>query len=239
MTIPSRAHTQYAFLKGIDSGCAVYKKIQPAFKKWVKQQQIGWIARYGPRKTGVGILHKFHSRANRDLTTLSVEEADFLRGKCGLMILPIQWKMGGGKNLNAATGKSMGEKMAKWAQAMGIPRGVHLWCDLEGHATKRAGIRKCQEYVNAWAAVVTSKNYGYKAGLYSARSLPRGWATQHLDALKGITCFWQCAQRTVPKPSMGCSIKQSSQTFVWLNHRKYTYDPDIIYPHSHPPVLWA
>jgi hypothetical protein len=124
---------------------------------------------------------------------------------------------------------------------MGIPKKVHLWCDLEGKAATQAGVKGCMSYVSGWAYEV--RKVGYQAGLYLSQSLPNRLSTADLHNLVNgtyltqellirgavpynlasymplVTCFWKAANTIPALPFGSFSIKQSGQQYhYWRCH---------------------
>ena len=243
---------------GLDT-CQVIndKNKQDFYDELVKKRGYRWIARYGPRWPGsTGCRIKSHPKGHYKCpvsSTLSLDESKLLRDELKLHILPVQFRPPNSAVLNKYYGTRQGKFFVQWAKCMGIPKGVHLWCDLEGKATqngkgRQAQLNNCVTYVNAWAAEAVKA--GYRAGLYISQSLPGGFASIHLAAMPLVTCFWKSATN-VPKPPGGFSIIQSRQLYIYrglkcrynnnkiVRHR-FVYDADDLKPSVWGnPWLWA
>lgn len=255
---------------GIDTVHRITPLVEDPFKVWVKKRGVRFIARYGPRnydefdrkshpldffgskKVKKRVKGVYKTIRITKYYVLAVDEAKFLREECKLMILPVQFAPGA----VLGNGKIVGNRMARWATKMGIPRGVHLWCDLEGNAAVKAGVSGCMAFVDEWSAAVDKA--GYNAGLYLSLALPwrpRRLKSEDLEKLKHVTCFWRSVHSSICVPKGGFDIKQGSQTHAWLFcgrdlqkkkiWQKLHYDPDKACATSTPsnpkvrPILWA
>jgi hypothetical protein len=136
--------------------------------------------------------------------TLSRSESR-LWGQAGIFLAPIQWGPSKGDRLCAELGHQWGVAAAKYARWLGVPDGVHLWFDVEGALTIKAGDRATIAHVEAQAAAAIS--YGYRAGGYFSLPLPLTGAQMY--GLKGITSYWLAAQRALEVPlPRGEAIRQ-------------------------------
>lgn len=166
--------------------------------------------------------------------SLWTEEVKYLHA-AGLSILPIQYKPRSSDNLNSKLGRQWGEYHAKMAARLSVPRGVHLFCDLEGKATYKRqnmsdNIKYCVEFVHAWAQQVINERY--KAGLYLSKGLPylrlRGLPSQYSDlinklsAIPEVTCYWRSLHADLPEPKRGYSIFQGNQITLEDKRRWFT-----------------
>lgn len=222
--------------KGIDTIQAMTLNQTKLVKQYFKTLGVLWIARYAPRDS-MKVDNDFPQKRSK-AGNLSKKESKFLRVDCNLKILPIQRRTG----RPLGSGMLRGYVMAQWALHMGIPPGVHLWCDLEGKGAEAAGAKGCLKYLNEWSAMVTS--HGYNAGLYLALSLP--WrppiTANDLDGLTKITSFWRSGQRgLVTGPSKGFAIVQQYVTKPKPPKSVYYIaGPDIIQRSGYPPPkLWG
>ena len=97
--------------------------------------------------------------ASFDLTT---EEANTILD-AGLGLMAVQHVSAWGWSPTGNLGTQFGANAANFAQQIGIPAGVNLWCDLEGVAAGTPAANVIA-YCNNWYAAV--KNAGYTPGLY-------------------------------------------------------------------------
>lgn len=124
---------------------------------------------------------------------LTIAEAKDLLA-AGLAIVPVQFGLS--SLLPSATaGSDVGEAAATNASALGIPRGVTLWCDLEWSPEVSPDPAATIRYANAWHDAVVDA--GWRAGLYVGPNIP-------LDAVQlgdlAFTSYWKSASR-VPTPT--------------------------------------
>lgn len=97
--------------------------------------------------------------ASYDLTTQEAE--DILAA--GLALMPVQHVLNPGWAPTQALGAEYGQNAATFAQQIGFPAGVHVWCDLECVADNTAASNVIA-YCNAWYDAVAAA--GYVPGLY-------------------------------------------------------------------------
>lgn len=204
------------YSKGLDASQPLIF-FEDIFKKHFKRnKQITWVARYGPKSASNPIQKpvnraSYSSKVNR---TLSKIEARLILYTLGLKILPVQYHLSSGAT--AALGTKYGSAFAAWAKNMGIPAGVHLWCDLESQGNKST-TSDCIKYANAWSKEVVKAKY--RAGLYLSLSLPSGFLSSNtsINKLTDFTCFWRPdfgSHVRIQAPTCGFSIKQYRQEFI-------------------------
>lgn len=118
----------------------------------------------------------------------------------------------------AALGNKHGLYAGQYASEIGLPPGMHLWCDLEEVAagtTAEAVI----DYVTSWAAAVTAA--GYLPGLYV------GWnvalSDQQLYDLP-VKSYWSSYNCDQSIPTRGWQIRQHTQKIL----NGIIYDPNTI-----------
>lgn len=231
---------------GIDTCSSISPLIEKPFINFCQDMGVGWVARYGPRKSN-GYLKSTDKRGFKDCgtnTVLSYDESTFLLNKARVRILPVQFKPYNSEKLSFTHGRKIGKIFVDWAIRMGIPKKVHLWCDLEGKTT-RAGIRRtradrCMEYVSGWA--YEAKKAGYNVGLYMYLQQSVGLRPIHLRQLISgyylkkhssfgarflsfqsmmplVTSFWYAPRNVKVTPPCGYSIRQYfPSTYYWTCH---------------------
>lgn len=185
--------------------------ITPERARSLREQGIWWVARY-LRLSDDPLPRRVAGGDHAGCYSLSLEEMDAIVG-VGLGLVPVQWGSSGRDVLGRDLGWARGELAIDQARALGIPDGVHLWCDLEGRAAARAGMGACQRYVAAWARVVTMR--GYRAGLYVGDPGVPLTASQ-LYGIPHVTSYWRAATRGGPPAPYprGWSIVQGRPTTV-------------------------
>ena len=93
---------------------------------------------------------------------LTAQEAEGILA-AGLALMPVQHVLDPGWQPTAALGAEYGQNAATFAQQLGFPAGVNVWCDLESVATSAAA-SDVTGYCNAWYEAVAAA--GYVPGLY-------------------------------------------------------------------------
>ena len=107
---------------------------------------------------------------NHDYDLTKKEARDILSAGLGLMI--VQHVAPEGWSPSGRSGKLYGTTAAQEADAIGIPPGVTVWCDLEGVAAN-ARSADVIKYANEWHKAVATAGYlpglyvGWRAGLSS------------------------------------------------------------------------
>jgi len=141
------------------------------------------------------------SRQGRgDLST--TEALDILNA--GLALMPVQHVANSGWVPSASLGQTNGSNAAANASAVGFPRGVNVWCDLEGiaHGTPAQPVI---DYCNAWYDAVA--NAGFVPGLYvGANAILSGLQLYHLK----FQHYWQSESRVPALPHRGYQMVQSA-----------------------------
>lgn len=135
---------------------------------------------------------------------LSTDEANVILD-AGLALMPVQHVLNPGWNPTESLGAEYGANAAKFAQQIGFPPGVNVWCDLECVAddTQAADVIA---YCNAWYAGVAAAGYvpglyvGYQPGLtgqqlYGSLKFQHYWAAYNVDGVsKPSPRGWQMVQ---------------------------------------------
>lgn len=103
------------------------------------------------------------------------------------------------------------------ADACGLPKGIHVFLDLEGYSGTPVEVAR---YVDAWGAA--TKAAGYLAGLYVGYSAILS-ATE-LFGLPDFDCYWSDAgPRSVAKRGFAIKQRQPEVTIAGVN-----FDPDDV-----------
>ncbi len=134
-------------------------------------------------------------------TPLTAAEADFLINghRCG--ILPI-YNMATAQSVagGLAEGQAAAQAAIQMAQAIGVPAGVYLACDIE------AGWPLSQEWIVGWAQTMRAGPYAGSGILYGALDSP-AFATPFLDALSDPDVqrllLWAATPMTGPSTAAG------------------------------------
>jgi hypothetical protein len=123
---------------------------------------------------------------------LSTEEAEGILA-AGLALMPVQHVLNDGWEPTAALGAEYGQNAATFAQQIGFPPGVNVWCDLESVA-RDAAAADVIAYCNAWYEGVAAAGYvpglyvGYGPGLtgqqlYGHLKFQSYWAAYNVDGV--------------------------------------------------------
>jgi hypothetical protein len=127
--------------------------------------------------------------ASYDLTTA---EAEDILG-AGLALMPVQHVLDPGWAPTQSLGAEYGANAAQFAQQIGFPPGVNVWCDLESVADDAAA-SDVTAYCNAWYDGVAAAGYvpglyvGYQPGLtgqqlYDTLEFQHYWAAYNVDGV--------------------------------------------------------
>jgi hypothetical protein len=123
---------------------------------------------------------------------LTAGEADIILD-AGLGLMPVQHVLDPGWNPTGSLGAQYGANAAKFAQQIGFPPGVNVWCDLECVADDAAA-SDVVAYCNQWYAGVAAAGYvpglyvGYQPGLsggqlYDSLKFQHYWAAYNVDGV--------------------------------------------------------
>lgn len=123
---------------------------------------------------------------------LSTAEADTILD-AGLALMPVQHVLNPGWAPTGALGAEYGANAARFAQQIGFPAGVNVWCDLECVADDTAAADVIA-YCNAWHDGVAAAGYvpglyvGYGPGLtgsqlYGSLKFEHYWAAYNVDGV--------------------------------------------------------
>ena len=135
---------------------------------------------------------------SRDIS--SAEVGTYLAEDVALML--VQHPPAAGWTPTADEGTSWGTAAAANATTACVPKGVSLFCDLEG-VDSGAAASDITDFCNGWYSAVS--NAGYSPGLYVGANC--GLIADQLSALSFQT-FWKSCS-TVPEPQQGFVITQS------------------------------
>lgn len=103
----------------------------------------------------------------------------------GLALMVVQHVLNPGWSPTGALGTEYGANAARFAQQIGIPAGVNVWCDLEG-VSGGASSSDVAAYCNAWHDQVAAA--GYAPGLYVGDS--PGLSAQQLYSATKFQHYW-------------------------------------------------
>lgn len=162
---------------------------------------------------------RYVRRAKRHGFDLTAREVGDLLG-AGLGLMIVQHVAPPGWRPDAALGAAYGAIAAQETQAIGVPGGVTLWCDLEGVA---AGVPSADVigFCNAW--YTAARAAGYEPGLYVGDSpgldadqlyrrlrFRRYWAAYNLNrdqypAVRGVQMLQRAAKHADLVP--GCPFQ--------------------------------
>jgi hypothetical protein len=125
----------------------------------------------------------------RYLGAVHPEELQAILG-AGLALLMVGYSRRPGWQPTAALGVEDGDNAVLHAQQAGLPKGMTLYCDLEGPASSTTAA-DCIAYVNAWADAVSAA--GYIAGLYVGYGVPL--TPQQLYQDLHVTAYWHSCSK--------------------------------------------
>jgi hypothetical protein len=154
---------------------------------------------------------------------LTADEAETILA-AGLALMPVQHVLNPGWSPTQSLGAQYGANAAKFAQQIGFPPGVNVWCDLECVADK-TDASDVIAYCNAWYAGVADAGYvpglyvGYQPGLtgqqlYSDLKFQHYWAAYNVDGVSN------------PKPR-GWQMIQSEGSGTIAGITTESYDADV------------
>lgn len=153
----------------------------------LRMSGVSWVARYIARDGRQLTEPDRHGGDFRGCWSLSRQELAAILS-AGLAVVPIQWGPWGGSTLSGPNGRRLGEAAVEQATWLGLPTGVHLWCDLEGGAAGRSGTDGCKAFVEGFAAPCLAA--GWRAGLYIGDpGVPLD--AEELHRLAGVTAYWR------------------------------------------------
>jgi hypothetical protein len=155
-------------------------------------QQFQFCARYVP----------WDNWSTGDLT--STEATNILQA--GLALMPIYPYPGEGWEPDAASGILCGRRAAAGAQALGFPKNVNLWMDLEGIAPGWPSANTI-DHCNNWFDAVDAA--GYVPGIYVGE--PVNLTGEQLFSSLKFDHYWRSLSGATPEiPTRGYQMLQSS-----------------------------
>lgn len=125
----------------------------------------------------------------RYLGSISVAEFDAILN-AGLGLLAVGYSRRPGWMPSAALGAQDGALAVTHAHGIGLPKGMTLYCDLEGPSSE-CHATDCIAYVNSWAKLVQAA--GYIAGLYVGYAIPL--TPNQLYHNLDVTAYWASCSR--------------------------------------------
>lgn len=155
-------------------------------------------------KAGFRFCLRYVGRTQMASHDLSAEEAENILA-AGLALMPVQHVLNPGWQATGDLGAEYGANAATFAQQIGFPPGVNVWCDLECVDTS-CSAQDVTDYCNQWHAAVAAAGYvpglyvGYQPGLtgqqlYSKLPFQHYWAAYNVDGVsKPSPRGWQMIQ---------------------------------------------
>ena len=152
---------------------------------------------------GLKFIIRYLSRGPESSEDLTAEEALIILG-AGLSLMPVLHPPRSGWIANADVGAQHGRYAAENAQAVGFPKGVNVWCDLEGIGDSSPS--DVINYCESWYAAVSDA--GYSPGLYVGANAKLG--SQQLYELS-FKHYWKSASDVPDVSVRGYQMTQSQQ----------------------------
>lgn len=213
-TLPGTVKSAAPGLLGFDADTVISAAVAQQFK----QNGYSFCARY---------LSLGNGQNAGDLS--NAEAANIINA--GLALIAVQHVRAEGWAPTAALGGTYGNNAASNAASVGLPKGMNIWCDLEGIATGTTA-QNVIDYCQAWYAAVQAA--GYVPGLYvGANCILSG--TQLYDL--SFQHYWKSLS-TVPEiPNRGYQLVQK-----WFPQAEFgiSIDQDTTQTdHKGGAVLWV
>lgn len=143
----------------------------------------------------------------RYIEALTVAERDCILG-IGLALLAVGYSRRPGWMPSAELGAQDAAHHIEHATAVGLMRGMTLYCDVEGPSSA-ARDRDCIAYVNTWARLIKSE--GYIAGGYFGFAVPL--TSYQMYHSLGVTQYWSGAGSR-PVETRGYSMRQANRSIT-------------------------
>ena len=144
----------------------------------------------------------------RYLGSLTTIEVDTILNS-GMAVMPVTYSRAVGWSPSAALGVSDGNLALTHLTHLNLPKGVTVWCDLEGvSGTSSDSIA----YANAWASIIQTA--GYVAGVYVGADIPLN--SEELYKLN-VHAYWQSCSVVPEVDVCGYMMIQLSPPDVILN----------------------
>ncbi len=190
--LPGTVQSAAPGLKGFDTNTIVTAQVAQQFKA----QGYSFCARYLSRST---------SQGSNDLS--NAETANILNA--GLALIAVQHVAAEGWVPSASLGTTNGTNAANNAASVGLPKGMNIWCDLEGVATGTAS-SVVIDYCQAWYTAVAAA--GYVPGLYvGANCILTG---QQLYSNLSYQHYWKSLSNVPMVATRGYQLIQGAETTV-------------------------
>ena len=191
-TLPGTVKSAAPGLKGFDTNTIVTAQVASQFKA----QGYSYCARYLSRSTTQG---------SNDLS--NAEAATILNA--GLALIAVQHVAAEGWVPSASLGTTNGTNAANNAASVGLPKGMNIWCDLEGVATGTTA-QNVIDYCQAWYNAVATA--GYVPGLYvGANCVLTG---QQLYSNLSFQHYWKSMSNVPMVATRGYQLIQGAETTV-------------------------
>lgn len=136
----------------------------------------------------------------------------------GLSLMAVQHCPTEGWDPSAELGQVYGQYGSSYAEAIGLPKGINLWLDLETPSTAATG-QEVMSYANAWFSTVEAA--GYVPGVYLGYGLPLG--PEQLYKGLSFSHYWK-AYNGPDLAIRGYEIVQHTQKEL----NGVSYDPNTI-----------
>lgn len=161
------------------------------------------------KKNGYSFCIRYLSRGNKQQQgDLSFNEAvDIL--DAGLALSAVQHVPEQGWKPTAELGQEYGKNAASNANAIGLPKGMNIWCDLEGVSTSETS-QNVIEYCNAWYDAVHKA--GYVPGIYVGYNCKLSGQELYYDLR--FKHYWKSMSSVPPIQNRGYQLIQSLNTVV-------------------------
>ena len=174
-------------LRGFDTNTVINAQQAAAFKT----AGYSFCIRYLARNNGQGS------------NDLSFNEASIILN-AGLALSAVQHVLNPGWSPTATLGTTYGTNAATNAASIGLPKGMNLWCDLEGVATGTPA-QQVIDYCTAWYNAVAAA--GYVPGIYvGANCILTG--TQLYENLP-FQHYWKSLSNVPEIPNRGYQMIQT------------------------------
>ncbi|HEX5726865.1 MAG TPA: DUF1906 domain-containing protein [Longimicrobiaceae bacterium] len=185
-TLPGSVQAAAPGLKGFDANTPISASAAQAFLE-----------------KGYRFVVRYVGRTEMKSYDLSAAEANTIL-QAGLGLMVVQHVLNPGWNPTGSLGTQYGTNAAGFAQQLGFPPGVNVWCDLECVADGTAA-SDVVAYCNNWHDQVAAAGYvpglyvGYEPGLtgqqlYSSLKFKAYWAAYNVD-VSIPTRGWQLVQK--------------------------------------------
>lgn len=180
----------------------------PGLKGFDCDVAIGATDAHWMKQAGYDLAMRYVRRTTKHPHDLSTTEAEAIL-HADLLLGVVQHVAPDGWLPSALTGTKYGNTAAKETEAVGIPPGVTVWCDLEG-VSRQAHAEDVIGFLNNWFAPVAAAGYvpglyvGFSPGLTSqqlhdALKFSHYWGAYNVDIVPAVRKF-QMKQSAYPPP---------------------------------------